>query len=207
MGGQQKVRQLRSKVSFFAPPFTLVSMFYFLTSFLSVIFVASTVSASDCHCKDIPPVFTADCCLGSGGDLRIDNGAVHCVFNDYSTFGGFNRCCDSYWGIARCVLSPRPELDEFMQRLENEQSSTNEDTQHPAEQLPPPIPLPQKQQQQPVEDGDEEKAEGEHEQQQQQQQVQQSPPSSPPPSPELQQQQQRPQVPPPIPNALPPVRK
>ncbi|KAI9315388.1 hypothetical protein BX666DRAFT_1962265 [Dichotomocladium elegans] len=71
--------------------------------FLAALMVAT--HAADCHCKEIEPIYTEDCCIGTAGELRTDFG-THCVFRNYSHLGDFNRCCDSYNGIARCVLSP-----------------------------------------------------------------------------------------------------
>ncbi|KAI8141314.1 hypothetical protein BJV82DRAFT_620096 [Fennellomyces sp. T-0311] len=62
--------------------------------------------AADCFCKNLPPIYTEDCCLGTFGELRNDFG-THCIFQNYTNLGDFNRCCDSYFGMARCVLSPR----------------------------------------------------------------------------------------------------
>ncbi|ORZ00179.1 hypothetical protein BCR43DRAFT_484799 [Syncephalastrum racemosum] len=84
-----------------------------IKSFLFLLALCFTVAlTSDCHCKDIEPVYTEDCCIGTGGQYVKVNTTTgedsHCHFSHYGHFASFNRCCDSYWGIARCILSGRP---------------------------------------------------------------------------------------------------
>ncbi|KAI7861084.1 hypothetical protein BDC45DRAFT_493493 [Circinella umbellata] len=66
----------------------------------------NTTLAADCFCKELPPIYTEDCCIGTHGKLLQEFGA-HCRFNDYTNLGDFNRCCDSYFGMGRCVLTSR----------------------------------------------------------------------------------------------------
>ncbi|ORZ08939.1 hypothetical protein BCR42DRAFT_424316 [Absidia repens] len=62
-----------------------------------------TTEAANCFCKKIDTQFTEDCCQGCHGDLR-ENGDTHCHFDEYSFLSDFNRCCDSYGGMARCTI-------------------------------------------------------------------------------------------------------
>ncbi|KAI9255085.1 hypothetical protein BDA99DRAFT_517829 [Phascolomyces articulosus] len=77
-----------------------------LLIFMPLLLLVGTALAADCFCKELPPIYTEDCCIGTHGELRQDFG-THCKFVDYSNLGDFNRCCDSYFGMGRCVLSPR----------------------------------------------------------------------------------------------------
>ncbi|KAI8096218.1 uncharacterized protein BX664DRAFT_323405 [Halteromyces radiatus] len=68
------------------------------------LFVCVTITnGANCFCKKIPKLFTADCCQGCHGELRT-NGDLHCHFDDYAFMADFNRCCDSFYGMARCTL-------------------------------------------------------------------------------------------------------
>lgn len=75
-----------------------------LVSLLLSLFTTLSMAA-DCFCNEIDFIFTEDCCIGTMGELRRQH-ALHCRFRDYSNLGDFNRCCDSYGGKARCVLTP-----------------------------------------------------------------------------------------------------
>lgn len=68
-------------------------------------FLTTLSLAADCFCNEIDFIFTQDCCIGTMGELRHQH-ELHCRFRDYSNLGDFNRCCDSYGGKARCVLTP-----------------------------------------------------------------------------------------------------
>lgn len=61
------------------------------------------VMGANCFCKTIPLLYTADCCKGLRGQIRME-GALHCHFDDYIAMANFNRCCDSYYGMGRCTI-------------------------------------------------------------------------------------------------------
>ncbi|KAI7884420.1 hypothetical protein K492DRAFT_174025 [Lichtheimia hyalospora FSU 10163] len=75
---------------------------------LSLSLFTTLSRAADCFCHEIDFIFTEDCCIGTMGELRHQQ-ETHCRFRDYGNLGDFNRCCDSYGGKARCVLTPKSE--------------------------------------------------------------------------------------------------
>ncbi|KAI8344416.1 hypothetical protein BC941DRAFT_408578, partial [Chlamydoabsidia padenii] len=74
-----------------------------LILFIIILFITIAETAN-CFCKKIPKLFTSDCCHGCHGEISNEGDQLTCHFDDYSYMADFNRCCDSYFGMARCTL-------------------------------------------------------------------------------------------------------